>query len=84
MRKAKLDITEEGTLEEFLGINIDRKSDDTINLTQPALIDNILGYLSLLGEGDKTKTTPESPSRILKRHQNNDDFDQSLHYRSVI
>ena len=61
MHKAKLDITEEGTLEEFLGINIDRKSDDTINLTQPALIDNILGYLSLLGEGDKTKTKPASP-----------------------
>ena len=37
----KLDITEEGTLEDFLGVNIDRISDGTIHLTQPHLIGNI-------------------------------------------
>ena len=42
IRKAKLDITEKGTLEDFLGVSIDRKSDGTIHLTQPYLIDNIL------------------------------------------
>ena len=64
MRKAKLDITEEGTLEDFLGFNIDRKPDGTIHLTQPHLIDNILGDLNLLSKGFKTKTTPTSPSKI--------------------
>ena len=48
MRKAKLDITEEGTLEDFLGFNIDRKTNVTIHLTQPHLIENILGDLNLL------------------------------------
>ena len=42
MREAKLDIAEEGALEDFLGVNINRKSDGTIHLTQPHLIDNIL------------------------------------------
>ena len=39
--QAKLDIKEEGTLEDFLGVNIDRKSNGTIHLTQPHLIGNI-------------------------------------------
>ena len=84
MRKANLDITEEGTLEDFLGVNIDRKKDGSIHLTQPHLIDNILGDLNLLGKGVKTKTTPASPSKILMRHTDSEDFDNSFHYRSVI
>ena len=55
MRKAKLGITEEGTLENFLGVNIGRKSDGIIHLTQPHLIDNILVDLNLLGNGSKSK-----------------------------
>ena len=64
MRKAKLEIIEEGTLEEFLRVNIDRKPDGIIHLTQSHLIDNILGDFDLLGKGFKTKTTPTSPSKI--------------------
>ena len=80
MREDKLDVTEKGTLEEYLGINIDRKSDGTIHLTQPYLIDNILNDLNLLVKGVKTKTTLGSPSKIFMRNQNSKDFDQSLHY----
>ena len=63
MRKYKLDITEEGTLEDFMGVNIDRKPDGTIHLTQPYLINNILDDLNLLGKGVTTKTTPVIPSK---------------------
>jgi hypothetical protein len=42
MKRVKLDITVEGGLEDFLGINIDRQKDGTIHLTQPHLIDQIL------------------------------------------
>ena len=84
MRRSKLDITEEETLEDFLGVNIDRKSDGTIHLTQPHLIDNILGDLDLLGKWVKTRTTLTSPSKILNRHQPSEDFDKSFHYRSVV
>ena len=55
MCKAKLDITDEGTLEDFLGMNIDRKLDVSIHLTQPHLIDNISGDLNLLVKGVNTK-----------------------------
>ena len=84
MRKAKLDITEEGTLKEFLGVNIDKKSNGTIHLTQLYLIDNVLGDLNLLGKGVKTKTTPAIPLKILKRHTQSEDFDNSFNYKAVI
>ena len=84
MRKVKLDITIEGTLEDFLGVNIDRKPNGTIHLTQPHLIDSILKDLNLLGKGVKTRDTPASSSKILMRHANSTPFDKSFHYRSVI
>ena len=47
MQEAKLDITIEGDLQDFLGVNIERKADGTIHLTQPHLIDQILKDLWL-------------------------------------
>ena len=40
--KANLSITVEGDLADFLGVNIDRKADGSIYLTQPHLIEQIL------------------------------------------
>ena len=54
MCNAKLDITEEGTREDFLGVNIYWKPDDSIHFTQPHLVDNILGDPDLLGKGVNT------------------------------
>ena len=79
-----LDITVEGTLEDFLGVNISRKADGTIHLTQPHLIDQILKDLRLDGDNVTTKTTPASSTTLLSRHSESDDFDNSFHYRSVI
>jgi hypothetical protein len=84
MRKAKLDITEEGELEDFLGVNIDRKADGSIHLTQPHLIDQILDDLRLNGDNVTTKKTPASSSRLLSRHSDSAAFDNSFNYRSVI
>jgi hypothetical protein len=42
-----LDITEEGELEDFLGINIDRIDGNTYHLSQPQLIDQIIQDLHL-------------------------------------
>ena len=53
------------------------------HLTQSHLIDNILWDLNLLGKGRK-QTTPASPSRILKRSSEFEDFGNSFHYRYVI
>jgi Reverse transcriptase (RNA-dependent DNA polymerase) len=84
IRRAKLDITIEGDIQDFLGINIDRKEDGTIHLTQPHLIDGILKDLRLDGPDVKIKSTPAKSSDILRRHQGSEAFDESFDYRSVI
>ena len=84
MRRAKLDITIEGTLEDFLGVNIDRKEDGSIHLTQPQLIDSILRDLNLDNDNVKTKSIPACSSKILKKHHDSEPFDKSFNYRSVI
>jgi Reverse transcriptase (RNA-dependent DNA polymerase) len=84
IRKAKLDITVEGDIQDFLRINIDRKKDGTIHLTQPHLIDDIMRELRLDNPRAKTKTTPARSSVILKKHADSKDFDGTFDYRSII
>jgi hypothetical protein len=84
MRKAKLDITEEGKLEDFLGVNIERMADGTIHLTQPHLIDQILDDLRLNNKNVTTKNVPALSLKILSRHSKSEKFDGSFNYKSVI
>jgi hypothetical protein len=48
--KTLLDITIEGTLTDFLGVNIDRRDDGTIKLMQTKLIDQVVKDLNLDGD----------------------------------
>jgi hypothetical protein len=84
LQKAKLNITKEGDLEDFLGVQIERKKDGTIHLTQPQLIDQILDGLRLNNNNVITKSVPASSSRLLSRHSNSEDFDRSFDYCSVL
>ena len=84
IKTAGLKITDEGTLEDFLGVNIERQDDGTINLTQPHLIDQIINNLRLGNEGARTKVTPTMSSKVIKSHNDSPKFDESFHYRSVI
>ena len=84
IQQVGLDITVEGTLEDFLGVNISRKADGTIHLTQPHLIDQILKDLRLDGEQVTTKPIPATSSKLLSRHSESKDFDNSFNYRSAI
>lgn len=79
-----LDITIEGTLTDFLGVNIDRRSDNSIKLSQPRLVDQILQDLKLDQENVNTCETPALSSKLLSRHQDSRPFDNSFNYRSVI
>jgi len=83
-RKAKLSITVEGDLADFLGVSIDRRTDGTIHLSQPHLIDQILEDLRLNGTNVKSRSTPAASSKLLTRHSDSESFDNSFNYRSVI
>ena len=84
MQQIGLDITDEGDVGDFLGVRIDRKQDGTVELSQPHLIDSILKDLRLNGEKVVTKHTPAAPNKLLKRHSDSAEFDQSFDYRSVV
>lgn len=84
MKEIDLEITDEGTLSDFLGVNIDRRDDGSIEFRQPHLINQILEDLRMTNNDIKTKDTPMASSKLLSRHPNSEDFDNSFHYRSVI
>lgn len=82
--KAKLSITVEGDLSDFLGVSIERRSDGTIHLSQPHLIDQILDDLRMNGSNVKSRSTPAASSKLLTRHSDSEPFDNSFNYRSLI
>jgi hypothetical protein len=53
-------------------------------LTQPHLIEQILRDVQLDKPNVTTKKTPASISKVLSRHSDSEDFDQSFDYRSVL
>ena len=83
IKGAKLQITLEGDLTDFLGVKIERKSPNEIFFTQPHLIDDVLNDLGLRHAKDG-KETPAASSRILTRNDSGTDHDKSFHFRSVI
>jgi hypothetical protein len=72
MERVKLEITVEGDLSDFLGVNIDRLlPNSAYHLSQPKLIDSILEEdFRLSGDDVVPKFTPMASSKILSRHPN--------------
>ena len=91
MKQAELDTTVEGDIQDFLGVNIERKKDGSIHLTQPHLIDQTLKDLRLDRDKPidknllkKAPLMPAASSRTLKRHSDSKPFDNSFNCKSVI
>ncbi len=83
-KKAKLSITVEGDLADFLGVGIDRRLDGIIHLSQPHLINQILNDPRLNGTNVKSRSTSAALSKLLTRHLEWEPFDNSFKYRSLI
>ena len=84
MKNAGLDLTVEGDVSDFLGVQIDRISNGQFKLTQPHLINDILKELRLDGDKVAIKKTPGASSVPLLRHMESEDFDGHFDYRRVI
>ena len=85
MIKAGLKLTVEGDISDFLGVQIERKPDGTIHLTQPHLIDQVLQDLRLSRPDVATNSTPAKVGVALHRHKKeSQSFDGHFNYRSVI
>ena len=83
MKAARLQLTVDGTLADFLGVNINQES-DTFTLTQPKLIESILGDLCLADKNVALKDVPMACSKLLGCHKDSEAFDGSFNYHQVI
>ena len=75
-------MTEEGDIQDFLGVNIKHRQDEKIEFNQSHLIDQILKDIKL-HETTKPRETP-AITKILHRHPESSAFDNSFNYRSII
>ena len=73
IKRAGLQFTIEGDLGDFLGINIQRHKDGSLQFTQSHLIDQIIDALNL--SNTNTCNIPAPSSTILKRNEHGKQFD---------
>ena len=80
---AIFDITDEGEIDDYLGVKISRPTADTIELTQPHLIQQILDDVGMKSN-TKTKDKAAPSTTILRRDLDGEPFDEDWEYRAVI
>ncbi len=68
MQAVGLKLTVEGDISDFLGVQIDRVNDNTFNLSQPHLINDVIKELRLDGKNVAIKKTTGASSKTLCRH----------------
>ena len=77
-------VTDEGELDNYLGVKIQRQSNDTITLTQPHLIKSILKDVHMDSPNTSTKPYPAATTVLLHKDPKGEDHDATWNYRSVI
>lgn len=84
MKSVGLNLTVEGDISDFLGVQIDRVNATTFNLSQPHLINDVIKELRLDGQNVAIKRTTGASSKTLTRHLDSPPFDDHFNYRRVI
>jgi hypothetical protein len=79
----RFDITNEGDIDEYLGVKVTRMPDRTISLAQPHLIDSIIADLGFK-ENTKGKDTPAPSTANINQDLDGLAHNESWEYRSVI
>ena len=70
-------MTDEGDLNDFLGVHVERREDGTIKMSQPTLENQILKELRYVRKTLKGEKTPATAT-ILNRHADLDNFNTYL------
>jgi hypothetical protein len=76
-------ITDEGEIDAYLGVKITKPTQETIELKQPHLIQQILDDMGVKSN-TKTKDKAAPSSTILRRDLDGKPFDEKWDYRSII
>ena len=81
LKAAGLKLTEEGSITDFLGVNVETR-DGKIHLNQPLLTSTILSELRISQAPEETSNIPMS--EILDNGKTDVEFDKHFDYRSII
>jgi hypothetical protein len=76
-------LTDEGSLTDYLGVTIDHLPDGKIKLVYPHLIDQIIKDVNFKKE-TKLKSMNTAPTKILNKDKEGQPHDAEWKYRSVI
>jgi hypothetical protein len=82
MRNLELDMKDKGHPADYVGVNIKRIKDGSIELSQRALIDTIIEDADL--NNSKVKAVPAKVNKHLHAHLDKPPFELNFIYRSMI
>ena len=83
LANAGLDLEDQGSPADYIGVNINRINKDTFELTQPALARAIVNDVGI-GPRTPAKPVPASPTKMLHPFLESPPFDGHFSYRSVV
>jgi Reverse transcriptase (RNA-dependent DNA polymerase) len=81
--QAKFNISVEGDVSDYVGVNVESKDDGTIHMTQPQLINSIIKELNFL-DSTKPAKTPAFSSTTLTAGKDKAEHKADWHYRRII
>jgi hypothetical protein len=76
-------VSVEGTLSDYVGVNIERTEDNKIHMSQPNIIRSILKELNF-NDDTKSQSTPDYSSTVLKDGKDLESHKAEWNYRRVI
>ena len=82
LKALKFELTDEGEVDSFLGIKIDKDAKGNITMTQRGLIDTIIKSVGLENDSKQHQTPATTPP--LQKHKESSKFDETWSYRSLI
>ena len=83
LEKRKYVLTDEGSMEEYLGIMISHNDDGSYRMSQPLLIDRIIESIPGMADARSSKT-PACSSIVLTKDAEGESRKEKWNYRSVI
>ena len=76
-------VSDEGDLTDYLGVNIKKREDGSIKLSQPHLIDQVIEDANFQLD-TKFKSTPAASTKILNKDEGGMPHNAQWHYRGLI
>ena len=75
LKTLKFELTDEGEVDSFLGIKIDKDKEGNVTMTQRGLIDTIIKAVGLENDSKQHQTPATNPP--LQKHEEASDFDET-------